>query len=47
MAALSVSISNSTSPFLTAAPSATNQRDIRPVAMSISTLGRMISTGIG
>jgi hypothetical protein len=46
IAALSVSISNSTSPFFTAAPSSTNQREIWPVAMSMSTLGRMTSTGI-
>ena len=46
IAALSVSISNSTSPFLTLAPSSANQREICPVAMSMSTLGRMTSVGI-
>src|SRR5829696_2728163 len=47
IAALSVSISNSKAPFLTASPSFTCHRTILPVAMSISTLGRMTSTGMG
>src|SRR5688572_18441682 len=47
IAALSVSISNSNAPFLTASPSFTCHLAILPVAMSISTFGNMTSTGMG
>src|SRR3990167_2848590 len=46
IAALSVSISNRAAPFWTISPSATCQTASVPWVMSISTLGRMTSTGI-
>ena len=46
IAALSVSMSKSGSPFATEPPSATCQAMIRPAAMSMSTLGMMTSVGI-
>ncbi len=46
IAALSVSISKSSAPFLIVSPSLTCHLEILPVAMSISTLGMMTSVAM-